>query len=268
MKRKLIKRTVWTLCFVLVGLTVFLSFDAFYGGHNFRTMQDKIAKSETVNLTGLREIKASGGAFPRFPYLSWQLGHVKEDIIILDVKADFHGYIKGFPTCLLGYNRREPGLRHIPRRLVLTGTTAFRPDLVTPEAEEAKKYGYQYKTVDIGAKFIATPDKIDELVSFLDNLPKDKWVHVHCSHGSGRTSTALVMLDTLRNAPNVSLNDIVKRQHLLGSVDIFDTSVWPGGTYTAAELETRKKFVEDFYAFVCQRKEGGIQLWSEWIGQK
>lgn len=268
MKRKFIKRSLWALCFVIVGLTIFLSFDMFWGGHNHRTMQDKIASTENVDLTGLREIKASGGAIPRFPYLVWKLGHVKEDIVILDLKGEFHGYIRGFPSSQFGYNRRAPGLRHIPRRLVCTGTTAYRPDLVTPEEVEAKKYGFEYKNIDIGSKFLTSPEQIDKLIAFLDSLPRDKWLHIHCSHGSGRTSMALAMLDTLRNAPQVSLKDIVRRQRLLGSVDLFDTSVWPNGTYTAEELQKRKKLIEDFYAFIVQRKEGGIQTWSEWVAQQ
>jgi len=258
----------WTTCFVMIGLIVFLFFDGFYGGHKFRTMQDHISSAENVDLTGLREIKASGGPFPRFPHLSWQLRHVKEDIMILDVKSEFHGYVRGFPSCFLGYNRQKPGLRHIPRRLLLTGTTDIRHDMLTPEAEEAKKYGFDYKAVLVGIKFIATDEQIDEMVAFLDNLPKDVWLHVHCTHGAGRTSSTLAMLDILRNAPKVSLNDIVKRQHLLGSVDLFDTTVWTNGTYTTEELEKRKKFIVDFYAFVLQRKEGGIQKWSEWVAQQ
>ena len=79
----------------------------------------------------------------------------------------------------------------------------------------------------------------------------------------------LAMLDVMRNAPTVSLNDIVKRQHLLGSVDLLNTTVWKkGATYTKRQLENRKKFIEKFYVFICQRKAGGIQLWSEWNRQK
>jgi hypothetical protein len=74
----------------------------------------------------------------------------------------------------------------------------------------------------------------------------------------------LVMLDTMKNAPHVSVKDIVTRQHLLGSEDLFNTEVWENGTYTKEQLENRKEFVEKFYQFICQRKAGGQQTWSDW----
>jgi len=76
----------------------------------------------------------------------------------------------------------------------------------------------------------------------------------------------LAMYDIMRNAPLVALKDIIKRQHLLGSVDLFDTIAWrkSRGTYSSDGLKRRKKFIEDFYTFVSQRKAGGIQRWSDW----
>ncbi|MBY0500540.1 MAG: hypothetical protein K2P93_00875 [Alphaproteobacteria bacterium] len=253
---------------VLTGLFIFLFFDAFYGGNKFRTMQDKIYSLESVDLRGLREIKASGGNLPRLHYVSWKLSHIQGPKTILDLKSEFHGYIKGIPTTFFGYNRSEPGLRHIPRRYLITGSIDVLPDRVLAEENEVKKFGFNYKSVNVGSKFIASDEQIDEIVTFFDSLPPNMWVHIHCTNGAGRTSTALAMLDIMKNAPQVRLEDINKRQYLLGSVDLFDTEVWKGGTYTKEELENRKKFIENFYAFICERKQGGIQLWSEWIRQK
>ncbi len=74
----------------------------------------------------------------------------------------------------------------------------------------------------------------------------------------------LVMYDIFKNAPQVSLNDIVKRQHLLGSENLLNTVVWRKGSYTKEQLQDRAAFITDFYAFICQRKAGGIQQWSKW----
>jgi hypothetical protein len=246
------------------GLFIFLFFDAFYGGNKFRTMQDKIYSLENIELKGLRELKASGGNLPRLHYVSWKLSHIQEPKIILDLKSEFHGYIKGIPTTFFAYNRSEPALRHIPRRYLITGSIDILPDHVLPEEDEVKKFGFAYKSIDVGSKFIATDEQIDELVTFFDTLPKNTWVHIHCTNGAGRTSTALAMLDIMKNAPDVTLDQIVKRQYLLGSVNLFDTEVWKGGTYTKEELENRKKFIENFYVFICERKAGKIQVWSEW----
>jgi len=74
----------------------------------------------------------------------------------------------------------------------------------------------------------------------------------------------LVMYDIFKNASQVPLNDIVKRQHLLGSEDLLNTVVWRKGSYTKEQLLDRAAFITAFYTFICQRKVGGIQLWSEW----
>lgn len=252
----------------IILLLVFLFFDAFYGGNNFRTMQDPISSSKKVNLTGLREIQASGGNAPRFSDLQRRLSHITKDKVIVDVKCEYHGYIKGVPTTFLGYTVSPIGLRHTLRRFFLTGTTEERHDLVIPESEEAKKYGFKYASFTIGSRFTATDDNIDDIVTFFDTLPKDVWLHIHCTNGKGRTSTILAMLDIMKNAPTVALNDIVKRHHLLGSVNLFDIKVWKNGTYDKQQLENRKAFVIAFYKFISDRKAGGPQKWSEWHRQQ
>ncbi|MBY0291713.1 MAG: hypothetical protein K2W92_00255 [Alphaproteobacteria bacterium] len=253
---------------LLLGIVVVLFFDAFYGGDNFRTFQDPISSSENVNLTGLRNIQASGGNAPRFADLTRRLSHINKNKIIVDVKCEYHGYINSIPTTFLGYGLPNPGLRRYIRRFLWTGSFNERTDLVTTEAEEAKKYGFIYRAVTIGSKFAATDDNIDDIMNFFDTLPKDAWLHIHCTNGKGRTSTILAMLDIMHNAPQVTLADIVKRHHLLGSVNLFNTTVWAKGTYSKDQLVARKKFLINFYDFICQRKAGGIQQWSNWHPQK
>ena len=246
---------------ILLLMGMFLLFyDGFYGGTNFRTLQDKIKDPKDINLTGLNDIRASGGNLPRLPYISWKLSHIKGTKVILDLKCAFHGYLKGFPLQFFGYNDNTSNVAHLLRRLLLTGTTTLHSDLIVPESKEIEKYGFSYANITVGKQFIVDDKQLDELISFLDNLPENSWVHVHCNKGFGRTSVVLAMLDIMKNAPQVALNDIIKRQHLLGSVDLFDTRIWPKSTYTKERLESRKKFIENFYAFICERKKGGTQL--------
>ncbi len=239
-----------------------LFFDAFYG-RNFRSMEDKIGSTQKVDLRGLQDIHASGGSPTCFTSLKWKLRHVDGPIIIVDAMSEYHGFIKSIPTALLGYHKPAK-FKHLVRRFLLTGSTDVHPELVISEEEEAKKYDLGYRKVSISSTFISSDEDIDNIIAFYDSIPENTWLHFHCSHGKGRTSLMLVMLDTMKNAPQVSLEDIVKRQHLLGSENLFNTEVWENGTYTKEQLENRKKFIEDFYAFICQRKAGGLQKWSDW----
>ncbi len=250
-----------------VGLLLFLFLEAFFSS-NFRTTQDTIWSTQQVDLTGLRELKASGGTSVRFPDLKRRLSQVKENKIIVDGISEFHGYVKGIPTTFFAYQNPHPHWKYFIRRFVFTGTPNICPELVTSEAQEARKHGFSYIHVKVGSKFLSSAETIDAIVNLFDNLPQNTWVHFHCHYGKGRTSIMLVMFDIMRNAPRVALNDIVKRQHLLGSEDLLNTVAYRKGSYTQEQLNQRKDFITEFYAFICQRKMGGIQQWSEWQHQQ
>jgi predicted protein tyrosine phosphatase len=247
---------------VVLGFLAFLWVDAFFN-RNFRTTQDPITAQ--VDLRGLRELNASGGAAVHFPDLQRRLSHVKGPILILDGMTEYHGYIYGIPTTFLAYQAiKRYNWKYKIRRFLLTGTKEIRKDLVIPEREMVLSQGFSYINLQPGSRFIPTADKIDEIIHIFENLPANTWIHFHCHHGKGRTSMMLVMFDILKNAPQVSLEDIVKRQHLLGSENLLDTTLWARGTYTQDQLNERRDFITQFYHFICQRKAGGPQLWSEW----
>lgn len=265
-ERKLLVGTMGLFTVIVSSLYFLLTDD--YADAKFRTMQGPLSSVEQVDLTGLRVLQASGGAIINFPKLKKELSHIKKEIIIVDGISEYHGYINNIPATYLGYNKLDPDLRYPLRRLLFTGTTQAKREVVIPEKDVAQQFGFGYINIEIDSK-ISTPDKaVDEFVAFIDALPENKWLHFHCRHGKGRTSMMLIMYDIMKNAPAVALADIVKRQHLLGSEDLFDTTVWKMGNYTCETLERRKEFIKQFYAFISQRKAGGIQHWSEWRHQQ
>lgn len=270
MSKKLVVRGFIGLIVILV--VVFFAFvfaDCYtaYAPQNFRTMQDSVLSMENINLKGLSELKASGGSAPVFRDLQKQLENIKLKKVVCDTRNQPYGYVKGIPSKYFCYHTK-PGLRHLPRRLIYTGTINKNPEFFREEAEEAKEYGFDHIKISLGSRYSTPDENVDSFVEFVDNLPDDTWVHFHCDRGKGRTSMALAMFDTMQNAPVVSLEDIIKRQHLLGSENLFDVEVREGGSYTAEMLESRKKFLEEFYSFICQRKNGGYQRWSEWRHQR
>jgi len=254
---------IGTTLLLLLGLAYILFTDD-YTQAKFRTMQDPIASTKKVDFKGLREIQASGGPIVNFPDLQKKINGKQKHIIIVDGMWEYHGYINGIPTTYFGYQKHDLDLRYLLRRLLFTGTTNIRRDLVTLEPDMAKSYGYDYRNIQIDSKALTTDKAVDEYVAFVDSLTPDTWVHFHCRLGKGRTSMMLVMFDTMQNAPQVPLKDIIKRQRILGSENLANTISKKGGTYTSETLTNRKKFIENFYEFICQRKAGGIQRWSEW----
>lgn len=252
------------VCLLLIFSAVFCLLISAAQYKTFRTMQDIIAAHEKVDLTGLRDLQASGGSALYFPDLQRKLDHVEKNITVVDGREIDEGYVKGRPIYYFGYEKSKPKLRHRVRRLVLTGSLKERPDLIMSEEQMAQQYGYKYQKLAIYSLSDTPDEAVDEFVAFIDQLPADMWLHFHCQHGRGRTSMMLAMLDIMRNAPQVSLEDIMRRQHLLGSVDLSDVRVWKKSTYTVEQLSARRDFIGKFYEFICQRKAGGIQRWSEW----
>ncbi|MBL8676347.1 MAG: hypothetical protein JNJ47_02825 [Alphaproteobacteria bacterium] len=246
-----------------IGLIFFLFYEAYFNT-NFRTTNDKIFFTQEVDLRGLRELKASGGTSVRFSDLKRRLSYTKDPLFIIDGIDEFHGYIRGIPSTFFAYQKSNPHWKYYIRRWIYTGSVDIHPELVIPEAIEAQKHGFSYANLKVGSKFISSDETIDHLVNILENIPANAWVHFHCHYGKGRTSMMLVVYDIMKNAPLVSLKNIVKRQHLLGSEDLLNIDIWKGGSYTKRQLEDRKTFISQFYDFICQRKAGGIQEWSTW----
>lgn len=270
MKKKLIG--IFALCVSITSILVFFLLTDMFTNAKVRTMQDPIPASEKANLLGLREMKISGGPYINFSDLKGKLSkfHINNNIIIVDSLLDNNncGYYNDISTTYFAYERPDTDVRHILRRLIYTGTSEILKDKIIPESEMAKKHGFGYINIKIESKLVSVDENVDKFVDFVDSLPKDAWVHFHCRLGKGRTSIMLNLFDIMKNAPSVPLNDIVRRQYLLGSRDLFDTKVWlTNSTYSLKALTNRKKFVEDFYAFICQRKNGGIQKWSDWRKQ-
>ncbi|MBX9787083.1 MAG: hypothetical protein K2Y08_07080 [Alphaproteobacteria bacterium] len=247
----------------LIGLGFFLFYEAYFNT-NFRTTTDAIVFAQGLDLRGLQELKASGGTSVHFPDLKRRLNYTKDPLVVIDGINEFHGYIHGIPTTFFAYQKPNPHWKYYIRRWIYTGSIDVHPELVVPEAVEAQKHGFSYAHLKVGSKFISSDETIDHLIKVLESLPANAWVHFHCHYGKGRTSMMLVIYDIMKNAPLVSLNDIVKRQHLLGSEDLLNTDVWKGGSYTKKQLEDRKMFITQFYDFICQRKAGEIQDWSTW----
>lgn len=235
---------------------------------NFRTMQDSIVSSEPVNLEGLRDLPMAGGPLMPLADLKKHLEYIKDPIMIVDGIHGKYGYVQGIPENYLDYRKESPSWKTYFWRLWYTGSLHAHPHLIVSGAKAAELYGFGYRNFHIGSKYLSKDEDIDRFVSFFDTLPKNVFLYFHCLHGKGRTSMMLVMADIMKNAPKISLKDIIKRQYLLGSENLFDTTPWTRSTYATQALKVRRDFIERFYEFISQRKAGGIQQWSEWNRMK
>jgi hypothetical protein len=151
--------------------------------------------------------------------------------------------------------------------------------ICTTESKTVRPTGWaterQVATDELHLKYLRLPctdhvrprdTLVDEFVAFDAKRPPDRWLHFHCRAGDGRTTTFLVMHDILCNAPAVDLDTIVKRQHLLGGIDLFGFG--ERNSYKFPFALERAVFLMMFYAYVREAKSHGFALtWSAWMAR-
>lgn len=197
-------------------------------------------------------------------------------IYIVDLRQESHGFAdeypiswyvkknranvdKNFSEIELDEKQRLENLRGQFTKFVPLGKydtkhfqeISFAPKNTCTEKQAAESVGLKYARFYALDMTFPTPDVVDEYLKFLSQLDSDAWLHFHCHAGHGRTTTFLVMYDILKH-PNLSFEDIVRRQYLLGGSNLFDGS-------------EREKYIRLFYEYAHANSN---QSWSDWIKYK
>lgn len=233
----------------------------------FRRTDTPISSAEIVSTLGLKELNLSGSARIKAKVLKNALKDVQMPVYVFDLQLEKHLYIDGLPLHWYGLDEQEgksTKLKHKIRLFLHTGSFKFNKNDVQTEEDLIKGIGFHYVKTNQTRHRVPVDEQVDTFIQTLLSIPQNSWVHMHCSAGQGRTSIGMVCYDILKNGKNVSLEDIVKRQHILGSEDLFDTQVWENGTYTKEMLETRKHFIQLFYQYINDPKGFGHQSWTKW----
>ena len=228
---------------------------------------------------GMENFHASGSGQPTLSELKNIYDELKkiapnhEKICIVDLRQESHGFADEYPVSwYVKKNRanvdktfseiendeksRLENLRGKVTKFVPFGkydtkhfqALTFAPKNILTEKQAAESVGLNYaRFYALDRKFPA-PEVVDEYLKFLSQIDSETWLHFHCHAGHGRTTTFLVMYDILQH-PNLALEDIVRRQYLLGGTNLFD-----GGD--------REKFIKLFYEYA---HENSNLTWSKWL---
>lgn len=132
------------------------------------------------------------------------------------------------------------------------------PESVQTEEELAKNLGMSYLRITVTDHEKPLDDQVDLFVESVKNLPQDIWLHFYCRGGAGRTTTFMAMYDMMHNAKNVSFEDIMKRQTLIGGSDLLKGE-------DQDESQDRLNFMNVFYNYCKDNKDGFQTSWSEWL---
>jgi Inositol hexakisphosphate len=246
---------------------------------NFRICSDPWLKTPNLNAPsrlGLESLQASGsGQFSEdgFKSILIRLG-TSQPIIIVDLRQESHGYANGI--AISWYAARDASnvgktlaeieadeemrLQNLVQQKNMTIQDVLRKEediieeatpisltveKVATEKELTQGFKIGYFRIPVTDHLPPTKEDVDRFLTFVQSLPAGTWLHFHCEAGDGRTTTFLSLYDMIRNGKNVSFDDIIERQYLLGGInlaDIVDQSSWK----YPHEVD-RLKFLQEFY---------------------
>jgi Inositol hexakisphosphate len=261
---------------------------------NFRTSDDplKTDAGKPPAITGLSDLRASGSGEFTADSLKLLLAKARGSITIFDLRQETHIFVNGLPVSWyasrdwanVGQSREaiegdeiaraqslKPGseIAIRPGEPVKKGSNYPAPQNVIvhsagTERDIAQATSANYVRIPVTDHARPLDDEVDRFVIAVRALPENAWAHFHCEAGRGRTTTFMVLYDMLRNANRASLEDIVRRQKILGyGYDVLAASA--PGDWKAPYTADRAAFVRAFYEYARANPSGRPNLWSEWI---
>ncbi len=242
----------------------------------------------TCNVLGLDQLKASGsGQFSEkgFSELVKALSLQSEQLIICDLRAEYHGLVNGLPMCWIDkldsndfFNQTAEEIELDEyRRLELALETgyvwidqgpeqveqfAWAVSQVTTERAFVEGLGHIYVRFPVETGKMPNDQLMDQFVQFVNCLSPDQWLHFHCQAGQQRTVLFLILLDIIKNSHQVSLEDIFTRHQLINGLDWKD--LYPKGNLSERDEQEKFDFLAKFYLY-CQQVPDFKTPWSEWI---
>lgn len=211
----------------------------------------------------------------------------KTPIYIVDLRQESHGFANGIPVSWyqehnhanIGKSSTEIQQDEINRlKSILGKATEFVPlgrhdeatlnkmtmivEKVNNEKNAAESAGFKYVRFSATDQIFPDASTVDEFIKFYLNLPQKHWLHFHCHAGHGRTTTFAVFYDILKY-PDLTLEEIVKRQYLLGGTNLLAPA--NGNDWYSEQHNDRANKLRQFYKYVQDQRDSKFKItWSEW----
>lgn len=187
---------------------------------------------------------------PRSPEEISQSEKMLKEALLKETKLELHAIDTKYPK------------NTFDDRFVLT----LRPSIIETPEELVRSLGVNYLL--IGSKrFSEVADAdVDFFISNFRANPSDTWYHFHCKKGKSRTTFFLAILDMMRNADKLTMEEIVHRQKMIGGIDLFD--VTPKDPSWENEVISKKQwivFLARFHRYALENQQSNFEiLWNEW----
>lgn len=243
--------------------------------NSFRKMSDKIYHANNVpSIKGLDKLNASGSA----EFTSNSLDIIKSSIgrkfVVVDLRQESHGFLNGSAISWLslkndlnkGLSQPEVVKKEDALLSSLKLSTSIKPfnspgniviNSVSNEETLVKSKDLDYVRFAVTDEESPTDDVVDDFVKYISSLPSDTWLHFHCKEGQGRTTTFLSMYDMMKNSKDVSFDDIIFRQFLLGRENLLQ--------HPLTHPTQRESLLTNFYRYTKENEDNFKTSWTDWL---
>lgn len=255
---------------------------------NFRMAIHESIQRPSINLLGLNYLRISGSAQFSEKTFHAMVNSILVDpnqLIVIDLREESHGFLNEVAVSWTDGNnfanrnktkteiisdenaRLKECLQEQEMKIIdhLGKSNTMIIHNIKTEQELVENAGVTYIRLPVTDHKHPSNEIIDEFVSMINHLPSDYWIHVHCKGGRGRTTTLLCMYDIIKNAHQVSLEDILDRQCLIGGIDL--TQIQKKNSERSQDAKERLEFIREFYRY-CQDIPDFHMTWSEWVSNK
>lgn len=262
---------------------------------NLRTTLDayKTSAVNTPPRVGLDTLRTSAARQFSDLDLVETLGRLPGSVHVIDLRQEPHGFINGMPVSW--YSPQNQAYAHLSPETIqylevlwlsqigsqdsvelhsiidkidgqITRTATQNHKILRVETEKnlVERLGLQYHRLFVTDHVHPDSHCIDQYLELLAGLPEESWLHFHCRSGLGRTSTFMVLHDIIHNSGVAKLEDIIERQALLGSKNMFQISQAPDKMWRHGLGESRREFIKDFYSYMNHPNGHGRVSWTEW----
>lgn len=267
---------------------------------NFRSSEDAwLDKNAKFKKEGLNTLHASGSnQFSKagITLLIAQLKKITPHIVVVDLRHDDHLFVNGLNVST--FETKDALLEPRTPEIITASKAALKAAILKSEKVEMRAIDTKYPKNDFDTRLtltvkpttVETPEEVvtnlgaeylligskrfssvaDEdvvrFVNFVRSKPADTWFHLHCKKGKSRTTMFLTILDMMRNADKISMEDIVNRQYLIGGINLFNVTakdpLWPD------EREAKKQwvvFLARFHRYAQENMTSNFAItWTEW----
>lgn len=240
----------------------------------FRTSSDKLPSN--INTTGLAELHVAGsGQFSKLALQKVLHRLPAKQVMIIDLRQESHGFLNGnaiswyAPANAINANKTVAQIEKDQDQLLnalsknesvmtsnveKTKTVEFSVHDVASEAELIVGKHIHYAHLYVQDYHAPSVEQANRFIQIVRKLPSGRWLYFHCRGGAGRTSTFMAMYDMLRNAKQVSFDDIIARQVALGGKDLTDIPPVSDPKHQAAV--ERLAFLHQFYQYAHDNNDG------------